>query len=248
MLFYHKLHSIELQENEKAQQNMTIPNTLIPSQAKPQAEMENTRHPFNRFDFEIIREWTPQNARILDLGCGDGSLLRALFKSHNATGYGVETDEAQLLACAETAVPVIEHNIDDGLDYFLDQSFDTVIITQSIQELNNPRHLLQEIVRVGKKGIVTFPNFGFWKNRWMLITKGRMPESDTIPHKWYSTPNIHLCTCIDFEILCEENNIKITNKSMIDHKGQSTWATKKWPNIFGELALYQIEASPKIFT
>lgn len=206
-------------------------------------QCENTPHSFNRFDFEIIRQWTPSRARILDLGCGDGSLLDTLFKSHNATGYGIETDEKKIQACAERAVPVIEQNIDQGLDNLDSQSFDLVIITQSIQELSNPRHLLQEIVRVGKQGIVSFPNFGYWKNRWMLTVKGRMPESDTIPHKWYSTPNIHLCTCIDFEVLCQENGIRILSKMVIDHRGRATWATQRWPNLFGELALYQIEKS-----
>lgn len=210
----------------------------------PQIPLKNIteQHPFDRFDFDIIRRWTPEKAHILDLGCGDGSLLRTLFLSHQATGYGVETDEDKILVCVNSAIPVIEQNIDGGLSNFQDQSFDVVIITQSIQELSNPRFLLEEIVRVGRQGIVTFPNFGFWKNRWMLTTRGRMPESDTIPHKWYSTPNIHLCTCIDFEFLCSENNIRITNKAVIDHKGRNTWATRYWPNLFGELALYQIEA------
>ena len=158
-------------------------------------------------------------------------------------GYGLETDEDKLQACIESGVPVIEQNIDNGLDNFQDQSFDTVIITQSIQELSNPRFLLEEIVRVGKQGIVTFPNFGYWRNRWMLATQGRMPESETIPHKWYSTPNIHLCTCIDFEMLCKENNIKITAKKMISHDKHFDWATKRWPNLFGELALYKIESN-----
>ncbi|HBF08625.1 MAG TPA: methionine biosynthesis protein MetW [Gammaproteobacteria bacterium] len=200
-------------------------------------------HPFNRFDFDIIRQWTPKNAHVLDLGCGDGTLLKGLFNSHNATGYGLETDEDKLQACVESGVPVIEQNIDNGLDNFQDQSFDTVIITQSIQELSNPRFLLEEIVRVGKQGIVTFPNFGYWRNRWMLATQGRMPESETIPHKWYSTPNIHLCTCIDFEMLCKENNIKITAKKMISHDKRFDWATQRWPNLFGELALYKIESN-----
>lgn len=196
---------------------------------------------FQRFDFDIIRSWTPQNARILDLGCGDGTLLRDLFQSNKATGYGLETDEDKIQACVETGVPVIEQNINEGLSNFADQSFDTVIITQSIQELGNPRHLLEEIVRVGRQGIVTFPNFGYWRNRWMLVSQGRMPESTTIPHKWYSTPNIHLCTCVDFEILCRENDIKITNKMVINARHKSDFMTKTWPNLFGELALYQIE-------
>lgn len=203
--------------------------------------MTQSNPQFGRFDFDIIRQWTPENGRVLDLGCGDGTLLQALFESRNATGYGLETDEKKIQSCIELNVPVIEQNIDKGLFNFQDQSFDTVIITQSIQELSNPRFLLEEIVRVGKQGIVTFPNFGFWKNRWMLTITGRMPESKTIPHKWYSTPNIHLCTCIDFEILCRENDIKITEKKVINHDPKFNWATQQWPNLFGELAMYKIE-------
>lgn len=202
---------------------------------------ENNNDTFQRFDFDIVKAWTPQNARILDLGCGDGSLLRALFDSNKGTGYGIESDEDKVLACTEAGVPVIELNMNTGLGYFETQSFDTVIMTQSLQELKDPRHLLQEIVRVGKQAIITFPNFGFWKNRWMLLSKGRMPESDTIPHKWYSTPNIHLCTCIDFEILCQENNIRIIDSQVIDGKGKCNGLTRRWPNVFGELALYHIE-------
>jgi len=198
---------------------------------------------FTRFDLEIIKTWIPQHARVLDLGCGEGDLIASLFSSHNATGYGIETDSEKIQQCILKGVPVIEQNIDEGLHNFTTQSFDTVIIAQSIQELDKPQLLLQEIVRVGRQGIVTFPNFGYWKNRWMLASAGRMPESNTIPHKWHSTPNIHLCTCWDFEALCAEHNIAIRNKLVIDHRGRKNRMIQRWSNLLGELALYQITAN-----
>jgi len=198
---------------------------------------------FNRFDFATIQAWIPKAARVLDLGCGDGSLLASLAANRNAQGYGIETDPQCMQSCVEKGVAVIEQNIDKGLNNFSDQSFDTVLMTQAIQELSNPRQLLQDIVRVGHQGIVTFPNFGFWKNRWMLTFQGRMPESKLIPHKWYSTPNIHMCTCDDFEILCDENGILIQKKIVVNSQGRETQLTQFLPNLFGELAIYLITAA-----
>ena len=197
----------------------------------------------NRFDLIAIQDLIPQNAQLLDLGCGDGSLLESLSQSRNIQGYGLETSSDQIQSCVAKGVNVIEQNLDHGLSNFDNKSFDVVLMAQAIQELSNPRALLHDIVRVGHQGIVTFPNFGFWKNRWMLTTQGRMPESKTIPHKWYSTPNIHLCTCKDFELLCKENDIRVDKKIVLNARGESNFHTQQCPNLFGEIAIYCISAA-----
>ncbi len=151
-----------------------------------------------RPDLTIIQQWIRPESEILDLGCGEGELLSYLKTEKNVHGYGLEINPEKLTACIRNGVNVIEQNLDNGLSNFEDQSIDTVVMTQALQAVQRPDELLDEMLRIGKEAIVTFPNFGYWKTRFYLLLKGRMPMSDTLPYNWYDTPNIHMCTFRDF--------------------------------------------------
>ena len=157
-----------------------------------------------RDDLRIIQQWVKPSSQVLDLGCGEGQLLSYLQANKQVNGYGLEINPDKITACIRNGVNVLEQNLDDGLSNFADDSMDTVIMTQALQVVRRPDELLEEMLRIGKEAIVTFPNFGFWKTRFYLLLKGRMPMSETLPYNWYDTPNIHMCTFRDFEILCHE--------------------------------------------
>jgi len=192
-----------------------------------------------RIDLNEIQHWIQQGSRILDLGCGDGTLLKFLIDTKQVQGYGLEIDAAQINTCIDKDLNVIEQNLDQGLGNFADKSFDTVLMTQALQTLHFPHLVLDEMLRVGKECIVTFPNFGHWKARFYLATRGRMPVSDLLPYEWYDTPNIHFCTFNDFEVLCRERNIKVINRQVVNE--QSGQLLKDFmPNLFGETAIYHL--------
>jgi len=192
-----------------------------------------------RIDLNEIQHWIAQNSRILDLGCGDGTLLKFLIDNKQAEGYGLEIDAAHINTCIDKGLNVIEQNLDRGLGNFADKSFDTVIMTQALQTLHFPHLVLDEMLRVGKECIVTFPNFGHWKARFYLATRGRMPVSDLLPYEWYNTPNIHFCTFKDFEVLCRERNIKVIHRQVVNE--ESGQMLKDFmPNLFGETAIYHL--------
>ncbi|HSC66605.1 MAG TPA: methionine biosynthesis protein MetW [Cellvibrio sp.] len=192
-----------------------------------------------RIDLNEIQHWIKQGSRILDLGCGDGTLLKFLIDTKQVQGYGLEIDAAQINICIDKGLNVIEQNLDRGLGNFADKSFDTVLMTQALQTLHFPHLVLDEMLRVGKECIVTFPNFGHWKARFYLATRGRMPVSDLLPYEWYNTPNIHFCTFKDFEVLCRERNIKVINRQVVNE--QSGQMLKDFmPNLFGETAIYHL--------
>tara|TARA_B100000029_G_C17116730_1_gene793554 strand:+ start:70 stop:663 length:594 start_codon:yes stop_codon:yes gene_type:complete len=193
-----------------------------------------------RPDLEIIQPWIEPNSRVLDLGCGDGDLLHYLKTTKKVRGIGLEIDEEHIQHCIETGVNVVEQNLDQGLSNFQSNSFDTVLLAQTLQALSNPDQLIDEMLRIGKKGVVTFPNFGNWKSRLYLATKGRMPVSKFMPHQWYDTPNIHFCTVKDFDALCREKNIKVLTRTVVDSQHKGSWAMKFWPNFLGEIAIYHI--------
>ncbi len=192
-----------------------------------------------RIDLNEIQLWIKQNSRVLDLGCGDGTLLKFLIDNKQVQGYGLEIDAAQINLCIDKGLNVIEQNLDRGLGNFADKSFDTVIMTQALQTLHFPHLVLDEMLRVGKECIVTFPNFGHWKARFYLATRGRMPVSDLLPFEWYNTPNIHFCTFKDFEVLCRERNIKVISRQVVNEvSGQAL--KDLMPNLFGETAIYHL--------
>jgi methionine biosynthesis protein MetW len=193
-----------------------------------------------RVDFQIISDWIPENSKVLDLGCGNGSLLKFL-QQKKIKGYGLEIDNAKFAECIASGVNVIQADLDDGLSQFADQSFDYVILSQTLQAVNRPNDLLKEIARVGKQGIIGFPNFGHWQCRIQLALGGHMPVSEYLPNEWYNTPNIHLCTVNDFEQLCANNKLDILSKNIVNHANKNTLGTRLLPNLFGQIALYQIK-------
>jgi len=195
-----------------------------------------------RGDLEIISPWVAEGSTVLDLGCGDGTLLAHLQQSKKVLGYGVEIDPKQITRCIEKGVNVIEHDLDKkGLSAFGDQQFDTVIMTQALQAVRRPDVMLEEMLRLGKQGIVTFPNFGYWRCRKYLLLNGKMPMSKSLPHTWFNTPNIHLCTFKDFEILCSAKGIRIVNKLVVNGEFEEHSSAKLWPNLLAEFAVYRIE-------
>ena len=195
-----------------------------------------------RADLEIIQDWIAPGSRVLDLGCGDGALLEHLRDHKQVGGYGLEIDAEKVARCIERGVNVIEQNLDEGLGNFADNSFDVVVMTQSLQALQYPDKVLAEMLRVGKTCIITFPNFGHWRCRWYLTTKGRMPVSDFLPYTWYNTPNIHFCTFEDFEALCSEREAKVINRLAVDQQHRHGWASKLWPNLLGEIGIYRVSS------
>lgn len=193
-----------------------------------------------RADLNLIQQWIKPNSKVLDLGCGEGTLLKHLKQQKNVHGYGLEIDADKITACIKNQVNVIEQNLDNGLHNFTDNSMDTVVMTQALQAVKRPDVLLDEMLRIGQEAIVTFPNFGHWNTRFYLMFKGRMPMSEALPHNWYDTPNIHLCTFRDFEVLCHEKGIRILNKTVMDSNMEEHWLASLWPALLGETAIYHL--------
>lgn len=201
----------------------------------------------NNIDHQLAEKWIKPNSRVLDLGCGDGTLLAHLQKSLGVTGYGLEIDEDKINEAISKGLNIIEQDLNDGLARFSDQSFDTVVMARALQAVKSPDKLLVDMLRVAKEGIVTFPNFAYWQNRVYLGIKGIMPMSETLPHEWYNTPNIHLCTFKDFERLCDDNDIRIIDAVAISDKPSPKLPTalmnrlvKRAPNLLADVAVYRI--------
>lgn len=187
----------------------------------------------SRPDYAAIASWVRPESTVLDLGCGDGSLLRYLRDSRRVTGYGIEIDEEKVLACVKNGVNVIQGDLERGLSDFVDRSFDYVILSQTLQAVRNSDRIIREMLRVGHEGIVTFPNFGYWKNR-LQVALGHMPVSENLPYQWYETPNVHLCTIADFERFCAQRGIRIVERKVLT-RGR---AVRLMPNLLGALAVY----------
>ena len=187
-----------------------------------------------RSDLEAIVKWVPQGARVLDLGCGDGALLRHLWQARQAPGYGVDIEDASVIACVANDVNVIQADLESGLSLFSDGSFDCVILSQTLQAMRHTEGILREMLRVGREAVVSFPNFGHWSAR-LQVALGRMPVSATLPYEWYETPNVHHCTITDFEDLCRRIGIRIRERLVL-HDGRPVTVM---PNLLGSLAVYR---------
>lgn len=193
-----------------------------------------------RADLEIIQDWIPAGSRVLDLGCGNGDLLASLRDTKQVSGYGLEIDPDNIALCIERGINVIEQDLDKGLGNFASDSFDVVVMTQALQAVEHPDQILQEMLRVGRQCIITFPNFGHWRCRWYLASRGRMPVSEFLPYTWYNTPNIHFCTFRDFEALCQEQRIRVLDRLAVDHQHRNSLGSRLWPNLLGEIGIYRV--------
>ena len=188
----------------------------------------------------VIEKWVEVRSKVLDLGCGNGNILSELQKTKDVIGLGVEIEEKNIEECLLQNINVIEQNIDDGLINFSNDSFDVVILSQTIQVLKNPNSALEEITRIGETCIVTIPNFGHWRSRLSLLLNGRMPVTSPLPESWHATPNIHLCTLKDFEMLCSELLITIQERVTVNSNNENKWYLNIWPNLFSASAIYKI--------
>ena len=189
-----------------------------------------------RRDLELIADLVPFGARVLDLGCGNGELLARLQQHKGCSGYGIEIVDANVQACIKRGVNVIQLNLEQGLALFDDASFDVVLQIDTMQHLRNTEHMLRETARVGRIGIVSFPNFAHWPNR-VRVLSGRMPVTRVLPYEWYDTPNIRVGTYADFEVLALRNGLTILDSFGL-HAGR---AVRRWPNLRASVAVFKIE-------
>jgi methionine biosynthesis protein MetW len=191
-----------------------------------------------RADFSTIAGWIAPGARVLDLGCGDGSLLTHLRESRGAVGYGIEIDDAGVLASIGNGVSVLQSDLESGLAGFDDQSFDSVILSQTLQAMRRIEAIVDEMLRVGREAIISFPNFGHWSHR-LQVMAGRMPVSSRLPYQWFDTPNIHLCTVADFDAFCAERRFRVLERVVL-HEARRV---KVLPNLMGSLAIYRFRSA-----
>jgi len=189
-----------------------------------------------RPDFAAIAAWIPKGASVLDLGCGDGSLLRYLKETRAVRGYGVEISDLDIVSCIANGVNVIQNDLESGLSDFESNSFDYVMLSQTLQATRHTEPLIQEMLRVGREGIVSFPNFGYWKNR-LNVLLGNMPVSSELPYQWYNTPNVHLCTLHDFETFCRDHRVAVLERRVMTGESEVSLL----PNLFGSTAVYRFQ-------
>jgi methionine biosynthesis protein MetW len=190
---------------------------------------------------KAIAQMVPRGARVLDLGCGDGALLAHLQATRACTGYGVEIDDSNVHACVARGVNVIQLNLDEGLTMFKDHSFDVVLQIDTLQHLRNAEVMLRETARVGKQGIVAFPNFGHWPNR-VQVLMGQMPVTKTLPYQWYDTPNIRVGTFADFAQLAAKNQLQVTQALGMQDERVVRW----WPNARASMAVFAFQRGARI--
>lgn len=188
----------------------------------------------------LISNWIESKSRLLDLGCGDGSLLKTLIDQLQVRGYGLEIDPVSINNCIRKGINVIEQDLNSGLTNLNDGSFDTVLMTQTLQSLRYPHLVLDEMLRIGDQAIITFPNFGHWRTRASLLFNGRMPVTKQLSYQWYDTPNIHFFTYKDFETLCVERKIKIVGRVFVGGYSSTLRMDRVWPNLFAQTAIYRL--------
>ncbi|MBK6850705.1 MAG: methionine biosynthesis protein MetW [Burkholderiales bacterium] len=189
-----------------------------------------------RFAVEVFANLVPPGSKVLDLGCGGGGLLSLLVRERGCSGYGIEIDDAKLLDCVKRGVNVLQRNLEEGLSIFEDGSFDVVLQLDTLQNLRNTEAMLRETARVGRIGIVSFPNFAHWPNR-LSVLRGRMPVTKVLPYQWYDTPNIRVGTFADFEILARQCGLRILESFGL-HEGRVV----QWqPNLLASTAVFKFE-------
>ena len=187
----------------------------------------------------IVLDWIPDQSRVIDFGCGDGTLLKILAEKKSVKGYGVEIDAEKINSCIANGVSVIQQDIDADIQNYIGMGFDIAIMASSIQCLRSPRNAMRNILQVANECVITLPNFGNWELRLGLL-KGKMPSSAQLPAKWYETKNLHLCTIADFEDLCAEESFNIKKKVYLNTRGSSSWLANTFPNLFAAEAVYLI--------
>jgi len=187
-----------------------------------------------RLEYKVILKWIDTNSSILDLGCGDGELLSILVKEKQARGQGIEIDEQAIYKCVAKGLSVFQQDIDTSLSEYADKSFDYVILYQSLQQVKKPDFVLKEALRVGKKVIVGFPNFVYYKARFQIFFKGKVPVTSALPYEWYDTPNLHFLSILDFNEYCNKRTIRIENSSFIGNNKR----VGLFPNLFAEIGIF----------
>ena len=193
-----------------------------------------------RADFDVIASWVAPGHRVLDLGCGNGALLRHLIDSRQVVGWGVEIDKSDVLAAIRNGISVIQSNLEDGLRDFADQSFDHVVLSRTLQTVRHTEDILREMLRVGREAVVSFTNFAYWKNL-RSVLNGRMPVSEDLPYQWYNSPNVRFFTLLDFEALCEQMALTVVERQVLDEEGQVVDAdSARDLNFLGSLAVYRL--------
>lgn len=193
-----------------------------------------------RLDLKLVEQWVGPGSRVLDLGCGDGELLAHLRDNFGVHGYGIEIDTDRITSAIYRGVNVIQQDLNRGLGNFSAGSFDTVIMTQALQAVEKPDLLLDDMLRVAREAIITFPNFAHLSARLYVGLRGKMPVSEALPYTWYNTPNIHLCTFRDFDALCAAKGITVLDRLAVDGGQQGSFLARLFPNLFGEVAIYRV--------
>ena len=202
--------------------------------------MTNT---LGRPDFDIISAWIEPGHRVLDLGCGDGTLLKHLIDTRGVHGVGVDVDDANILAAIKNGINVLQGNLEKGLDEFTDQSFDHVVLSRTLQTVRHTEGVLREMLRVGREAVVSFPNFAYWKNL-RSVLDGRMPVSEDLPYQWYDSPNVRFFTLLDFEALCAQMGLIIRERHVLDEGGNMVDNDdERELNFLGSLAVYRLTRS-----
>ena len=196
-------------------------------------------HTLGRPDFDVISGWIKPGHRVLDLGCGDGTLLKHLIDTRGVKGWGVEIEDANVLAAIRNGINVIQGNLEHGLDVFADQAVDHVVLSRTLQTVRHTEGILREMLRVGREAVVSFPNFAYWKNL-RSVLGGRMPVSEDLPYQWYDSPNVRFFTVLDFEALCEKMGLIIRERSVLDEEGNPV---TEEVNFLGSLAVYRLTQS-----